>query len=180
MPRVTEGVHVGGQAVNGGLVGSKQTAVAQRKRAQHGAASAGRRGQAVQLARATLSKEAKEQQHEQQAVAKEVQVRGPRAGISRAFAERGGVMGSGRSGFGRHVRRLPHCGAGALMYMSRMSRERQRMCFWRSGASVAWAGRRTSCATMSRRWPTTCGRRRFLRLVVLTTMRTNCEQNNYL
>ena len=57
MPRVTESVHVGGQAVNGGLVSSKQTAVAQRKRAQHGAASAGRRGQAVQLARAALSKE---------------------------------------------------------------------------------------------------------------------------
>ena len=49
MPRVIEGVHVGGQAVNGGLVGSKQIAVVQRKRAQHGAAAAGRRGQAVHV-----------------------------------------------------------------------------------------------------------------------------------
>ena len=48
-----EGEHRGGRRVKGGVIGSKSDAAALRRCAQRGAAAAARRGQAVQLARAT-------------------------------------------------------------------------------------------------------------------------------
>ena len=134
MPRVTESVHVGGQAVNGGLVGSKQIAVAQRK---HGAAAAGRRGQAVQLARAALSKE-------QQAVAKEVQrCRAPCSRARPSCRHLSIVCRTRRrNGIGTFRLRAP-CSTASLLRsrcscICRGCRGNASACVWRSGASVAW------------------------------------------
>ena len=56
-----EGAHRGQRTLKEGVVGSKDEVTVQRRRAQHGAAAAGRRGQAVNVALAgkklTTSKE---------------------------------------------------------------------------------------------------------------------------
>jgi len=49
---MVDGAHRRGRTLKDVVVGSKQDAAEQRKLAQRGAAAAGRRGQAVQLARA--------------------------------------------------------------------------------------------------------------------------------
>ena len=55
-----EGAHRGGRRVKGGVVGSKSEASARQKRAQCGAAASGRRGQAVQIARAKVAEASSE------------------------------------------------------------------------------------------------------------------------
>ena len=70
MPSEMEGSHRAGRSLKDVVVGSKAEAAAQRERAQHGAAAAGRRGQAVQLKRAHKTAEAESK--EERAISEDV------------------------------------------------------------------------------------------------------------
>ena len=124
-----EGAHRGQRTLKEGVVGSKDEVTVQRRRAQNGAAAAGRRGQAVNVARAerelTKSKE-------DAAVEKEV-VRAMKQGTALVQASLERLEGAERS-WNKHVK-----DAGVrinsyptekqvLTYMATMSRQRQRMC----------------------------------------------------
>ena len=65
-----EGAHRGGRRVKGGVVGSKSEASARQKRAQCGAAASGRRGQAVQIARAKVAEASSEDKAVEEEVAR--------------------------------------------------------------------------------------------------------------
>ena len=161
MSRATEGQHAGARLVKGGLVGSKLVARLQRERAQCGAAAAGRRGQAVQHALGASTKE-------QRAVAKEVKLAMQQsAALVAASLERLQVA---EAVWDRDVQLNGVAVDGfptveqVLTFMSRMSRERQRMCLAQRGErrkGLPRVGKRTSCATTSQRWPTIVGRQSF-------------------
>ncbi|EOD38198.1 hypothetical protein EMIHUDRAFT_98068 [Emiliania huxleyi CCMP1516] len=68
-----EGAHRGGRRVKGGVVGSKSEASARQKRAQCGAAASGRRGQAVQIARAKVAEASSEDKAVEEEVARAMQ-----------------------------------------------------------------------------------------------------------
>ena len=116
--------------MKGGLAGSKLVARLQRERAQCGAAAAGRRGQAVQHALVSSTKE-------QQVVAKEVKrAMQQSAALVAASLERLQVA---EAAWDRDVRLNGVAVDGfptveqVLTFMSRMSRERQRMCLAQRG-----------------------------------------------
>ena len=128
-----EGAHRGGRRVKGGVVGSKSEASARQKRAQCGAAASGRRGQAVQIARAKVAEASSEDKAVEEEVARAMQqgnglVQATLEHLETAerswdrFVELGGEV---IDGYPSEVQ--------VVKYMSKMSRERQRMCLAQRG-----------------------------------------------
>ena len=130
-----EGAHRAGRALKDAVVGSKAEAAAQRRRAQSGAAAAARRGQAVQLARARQTTGADSK--EDKAIAKEVG-RALKQGNTLVQAAVEHLETAERSWdrflkLGGHVIDGYPTEVQVVTYMSKMSRERQRMCLAQRG-----------------------------------------------
>ena len=114
-------------------MGSKSEASARQKRAQCGAAASGRRGQAVQIARAKVAEASSEDKAVEEEVARAMQqgnglVQATLEHLETAerswdrFVELGGEV---IDGYPSEVQ--------VVKYMSKMSRERQRMCLAQRG-----------------------------------------------
>ena len=120
-----------------GIIGSKAEAKEKRKRAQHGAAAAGRRAQAVQLARSQETP-SKSKRLEGEAIATEV-ARAMKQGTAlvQASLER---LKNAEDSWDKHVKEAAVVIDGyptevqVLTYMATMSRNRIRMCLAQRGA----------------------------------------------
>jgi len=130
-----EGGHSRGRRLKDVVVGSKAEAATRRRRAQQGVAAAGRRGQAVQLARAERADASKTKKDK--AIAKEVErAMQQGTGLVQAALEH---LDTAERSWDRFVKMGGHTVDGypsevlVVTYMSTISRERQRMCLAQRG-----------------------------------------------